>query len=201
MDSSFDPYDSRMILGVDEAGRGPLAGPVVAAGVVLDRHQSISGLDDSKKLTQKKREQLFLEIQERALVTAICEIDAAQIDSINILQATFLAMKNVVLKIQTKIKFDVVLVDGNKTIPGQFEAPQQAIIKGDSLVPSIMAASILAKVHRDRLMEGFDKKFPGYGFAQHKGYGTKIHMEALDRLGPCAIHRQSFAPVRTMRLL
>lgn len=200
MDLNLNQYESCIVAGIDEAGRGPLAGPVVAAGVVLDCHRPIIGLNDSKKLTEKKRESLFLEINDRALVVAISEIDAAQIDRINILQATLLAMKNVLIEIHNKIKLDWALIDGNMTV-ASVGIRQRAIVKGDTLVPSIMAASIIAKVHRDRMMKNFDERFPGYGFADHKGYGTKKHMDALTALGPCSIHRLSFAPLKSPSLL
>lgn len=200
MDLNLNQYESCIVAGIDEVGRGPLAGPVVAAGVVLDCHRPIMGLNDSKKLTEKMRNRLFQEINDRALVVAISEVDAAQIDKINILQATLLAMKNVLLEMHTKTKLDWALIDGNMTIPS-VGIRQRAIVKGDTLVPSIMAASIIAKVYRDRLMKNFDELFPGYDFAVHKGYGTKKHMDALAALGPSPIHRLSFAPLKAPRLL
>ncbi len=200
---SFDlgEYETHIVVGIDEAGRGPLAGPVVAAGVVLDRHHPIAGLNDSKKLSEKAREELFLEINQHALAVAISEVDARNIDRINILRATLLAMKNVLLQISAKISLDWALIDGNVMIPGDMPVKQRAIIKGDALVPSIMAASIVAKVHRDRLMKEFDKLYSGYGFDSHKGYGTAMHMNALATLGPCPIHRLSYEPLRSPSLL
>lgn len=191
----------KIVIGVDEVGRGPLAGPVVAAGVVLDENRPISFLADSKKIPEKQRASLAKEIYEKALQVAVCEIDQTVIDRINILQATFLAMANVVNQIEKKLKADFILVDGNKIIPSIDKHRQQAIIKGDSLVPSIMAASIVAKVHRDRLMEKYDADFPQYGFLKHKGYGTKAHLAAINQHGPCPIHRLSFAPLKLLPLL
>lgn len=181
------------VLGIDEAGRGPLAGPVVAAGVVLG--SDISGLGDSKKLGEKARESLYQEIMARALFVSVKVIDANVIDQINILQATLLAMKQVIIEAQKALPIAQVLIDGNQLVNG-IDIPQEAIIKGDSKVRSIMAASIVAKVHRDRLMNEYHQQFPAYGFLSHKGYGTKAHMNAISLFGPCAIHRMSFAPLK-----
>ena len=184
----------RMIAGVDEAGRGPLAGPVVAAAVVLGANPSLEGLKDSKKLSEKKREQLFDRIQEVAVSYAIAIVDRETIDRINILQATLSAMQQAVL--QLSIKPDHVCIDGNQSphLPGY---SVETIIKGDDKVLAISAASVLAKVTRDRLMQEYDQQYPGYGFAKHKGYGTQVHRLAIEQLGPCDIHRRSFAPIST----
>ncbi len=187
-----------LLAGVDEAGRGPLAGPVVAALVVLDPKKPIDGLNDSKKLSEKARETLFLKIRERALFVAVSEVSSNIIDEINILQATLIAMENVVSEASANLNLWQVLIDGNQKIPGLPQVRQNAIVKGDSLVPEIMAASIIAKVHRDRLMTKFHDHFPIYGFRNHKGYGTKEHMDAIFKHGPCAIHRRSFEPVKSM---
>jgi ribonuclease HII len=181
-----------LVAGVDEAGRGPLAGPVVAAAVILDERQPIAGLADSKKLTARARERLFDEIRAKALCCAIAEASVAEIDSLNILQATLLAMRRAVDGL--RLKPGKVLVDGNR-IP-VLDVVAEAIVKGDALVPAISAASILAKVYRDRLCAELDAAHPGYGFAIHKGYGTELHMQALRQHGPCAAHRQSYKPVR-----
>lgn len=181
-----------LIAGVDEAGRGPLAGPVVAAAVILDELQPIGGLNDSKKLSAKRREQLFDEIKARALCFSIAEATVHEIDELNILQATMLAMKRAVEGL--RLKPQRVLVDGNR-IP-KLDILAEAIVQGDALVPAISAASILAKVHRDRLCEHLHARFPVYGFDQHKGYGTAQHLEALLAHGPAECHRQTFAPVR-----
>lgn len=181
-----------LVAGVDEAGRGPLAGPVVAAAVILDERQTIAGLADSKKLTARARDRLFDEIRAKALCCAIAEASVAEIDSLNILQATLLAMKRAVEGL--RLKPGKVLVDGNR-IP-VIDVVAEAIVKGDTLVPAISAASILAKVHRDRLCAELDTIHPGYGFAIHKGYGTELHMQALHQFGPCAAHRRSYKPVR-----
>ena len=180
-----------LVAGVDEAGRGPLAGPVVAAAVILDELQPIAGLDDSKKLTAKRRERLFDEIRARALCFSIAEASVEEIDAINILQATLLAMKRAVEGLRLKpVK---VLVDGNR-LP-VLDVRAEAIVQGDALVPAISAASILAKVHRDRLCDELHSLYPVYGFDQHKGYGTAQHLKALQVHGPAACHRMTFAPV------
>lgn len=182
---------SGLVAGVDEAGRGPLAGPVVAAAVILDDLNPIRGLNDSKKLTAKRREALFDEIRARALCCAIAEASVQEIDQLNILQATLLAMKRAVEGLRLPPK--LVLVDGNRLplLPMQAEA----IVQGDALVPAISAASILAKVHRDRLCEAMHQRYPAYGFDQHKGYGTAQHLAALQAHGPADCHRMTFAPV------
>ena len=186
--------DPRIIAGVDEAGRGPLAGPVVAAAVILGVNPPLEGLKDSKKLSEKKREQLFDRIQEVAVSYAIAIVDRETIDRINILQATLSGMQQAVL--QLVIKPDHVCIDGNQSpqLPGY---SVETIIKGDDKVLAISAASVLAKVTRDRLMRDYDQQYPGYGFAKHKGYGTQAHRLAIEQLGPCAIHRRSFAPIST----
>ena len=184
-----------LIVGVDEAGRGPLAGPVVAAAVIFKPNDIPLGLNDSKKLSEKKREVLYDEIISRAAYFSITEISSVEIDRINILQASLLAMKKSVLSIYKKTPIDMILIDGNQTLGKDLVLSQKAIIKGDTLIQEIMAASILAKVHRDRLMKKFEDEYPGYGFVKHKGYGTKLHLEALKRLGPCAIHRLTFRGV------
>lgn len=177
-----------IIAGVDEAGRGPLAGPVVAAAVVLKPDQSIAKLTDSKKLTAKQREQLYTIITTQAQAFAIASADVEEIDKLNILWASMLAMQRAVM--QLPCKPDHVLVDGNRT--PELPCSAEAIIQGDSKVASISAASVLAKVTRDRILLEYDDIYPGYGFAQHKGYPTKAHYAALEKLGPCIIHRRSF---------
>ena len=180
-----------LVAGVDEAGRGPLAGPVVAAAVILDDLQPIAGIDDSKKLTAKRRERLFDDIRARALCFSIAEASVAEIDTMNILQATLLAMKRAVEGLRLRpVK---VLVDGNR-LP-VLDVRAEAIVQGDALVPAISAASILAKVHRDRLCDELHQLYPVYGFDQHKGYGTAQHLQALQAHGPAACHRMTFAPV------
>ena len=183
------------ICGVDEAGRGPLAGAVYAAAVILDPARSISGLADSKMLSEKKRAALEIEIRGKALAFCVAEASVAEIDEINILQATLLAMKRAVegLCLSTRIRYEVV-VDG-LYVP-RVALPSRAVVEGDRLIAEISAASILAKTARDREMCALDNRYPQYGFARHKGYGTRVHMEALMAIGPCEIHRQSFAPVR-----
>lgn len=176
------------VCGVDEAGRGPLAGPVCAAAVILPAYLDIPGLDDSKKLTDKRRRELFPVILEKALAYGIAFSDHREIDEINILQATYLAMDRAIK--QLKIVPQIALIDGNRA--GNFGLPVETVVKGDSLSASIAAASVLAKVTRDDYMLEMDKKYPGYGFAVHKGYGTKAHYEALSTLGPCEIHRMTF---------
>ena len=176
------------ICGVDEAGRGPLAGPVCAAAVILPADLELPGLNDSKKLTDKKRRELYDLITEQAVAYAIALVDEKTVDEINILQATFLAMQRAVSDLRTTP--DIVLIDGNRA--PELSVPTKTIVKGDSLSASIAAASILAKVTRDRLMEELDEQYPEYGFAVHKGYGTKRHYEALRINGPSPIHRMSF---------
>ncbi len=181
-----------LIAGVDEAGRGPLAGPVVAAAVILPAHYTLPGLTDSKKLSAKRRTTLATAITQQALAYAIAQASVAEIDQLNILQATLLAMQRAVNALA--LVPDVVWVDGNRC--PELAIPVQAIIRGDQTVPAISAASILAKVSRDALMDALDVQYPGYGLAQHKGYGTQAHREALTRLGPSPCHRRSFAPVQ-----
>ena len=178
----------RLICGVDEAGRGPLAGPVCAAAVMLPPGLEIPGLNDSKKLTDKKRRELYDVITAQAVSYGIAFASEQEIDEINILQATFLAMERAMQKLSPQP--ELALIDGNRT--KDFGLPVRTIVKGDSLSASIAAASILAKVTRDRLMEEYDAQYPQYGFAVHKGYGTKRHYEALREYGPCGIHRQTF---------
>ena len=177
--------------GVDEAGRGPLAGPVVAAAVILDERQPIAGLNDSKKLSPARREALFEQIRARALCFAIAEASVEEIDRLNILQAPLLAMQPAVAGL--RLRPGLVLVDGNR-LP-VLDCAAEAIVGGDALVPSISAASILAKVYRDRWCVEVDAQYPQYGFAGHKGYGTAAHMDALRAHGACPLHRRSFAPV------
>ncbi len=174
---------AQSVVGVDEAGRGPLAGPVVAAAVMLDPEKPIVGLDDSKQLTESVREVLYEQIYAQALFVAVKAVDAEVIDKINILQATFLAMRQAVNAAVIARTVDLVVVDGNQKIP-ELTVKQMAIVGGDGLVECIMAASIIAKVYRDRVMKRFDVAHPGYGFANNKGYGTAQHMLALSKLGP-----------------
>ena len=180
-----------LIAGVDEAGRGPLAGPVVAAAVILDDLKPIAGLADSKVLTEKKRERLFDEIRARALCFSVAQASVDEIDKLNILQATLMAMRRAVEGLRLAPK--LVLVDGNRlpSLPMRGEA----VVKGDALVAAISAASILAKVTRDRLCLELDQQYPAYGFARHKGYGTAQHLAALKEQGACPQHRRSFRPV------
>jgi ribonuclease HII len=180
-----------LIAGVDEAGRGPLAGPVVAAAVILDDLNPIKGLADSKKLTALKRDKLYDEIRAKALCCSIAEASVEEIDALNILQATMLAMRRAVEGL--RLKPNKVLVDGNR-LP-VLDVLAEAIVKGDSKVQAISAASILAKVTRDRWCEQIDHEYPAYGFAKHKGYGTEAHMQALKKHGATPWHRKSFAPV------
>lgn len=177
-----------VVCGVDEAGRGPLAGPVCAAAVILPRETVIEGLNDSKKLTDQKRRALYDVITERAVAYGIAFASEQEIDEINILQATFLAMERAMQKLT--VRPQLALIDGNRA--KDFGLPVRTIVHGDSLSASIAAASILAKVTRDRLMEELDGEYPQYGFAVHKGYGTKRHYEALRAYGPCPIHRRTF---------
>ena len=180
-----------LVAGVDEAGRGPLAGPVVAAAVILDDLHPIAGLADSKKLTAARREKLYDEIRAKALCCSIAEASVEEIDQLNILQATLLAMRRAVMGL--RLKPVMVLVDGNRLPTLDIQA--EAIVKGDALVPAISAASILAKVHRDGWWAQVHEEFPQYGFDGHKGYGTAVHMAALREHGACVHHRRSFAPV------
>ncbi|HFQ91460.1 MAG TPA: ribonuclease HII [Chromatiales bacterium] len=190
---AFDFSAGRVLVaGVDEAGRGPLAGPVIAAAVILDPAQPIAGLDDSKKLSAARRERLDGEIREKALAWALGRAEVEEIDRINILQASLLAMRRAVLALDPAPEH--ALIDGNRC--PELPCPAEPVIGGDAKVAAIGAASILAKVARDREMIELDARFPGYGLAQHKGYPSKAHLQALERLGPTPIHRRSFAPVR-----
>lgn len=191
----FDSNEG-LVAGVDEAGRGPLAGPVVAAAVILDDMQRIKGLNDSKQLTALQRERLFDEIRAKALAFCVAEASVAEIDTLNILHATMLAMKRAVEGLRLPPR--KVLVDGNR-LP-QIRIRAEAIVGGDALVASISAASILAKVTRDRLCVEHEQRWPQYGFATHKGYGTAAHLVALGEHGPCDWHRRSFEPVRLAAL-
>lgn len=180
--------------GVDEVGRGPLCGDVVTAAVILDPKRPIEGLNDSKKLTEKRRDALFDQIRERALSFCIARASVEEIDQLNILQASLLAMKRAVEGLP--IQPELVLVDGNR-LP-RWDYRSEAVVKGDSRVEAIAAASILAKVTRDREMKALDTQYPGYGLAGHKGYPTAAHLDALKRLGVTAIHRRSYAPVQAL---
>lgn len=184
------------IAGVDEAGRGPLAGPVFAAAVILPVRWCLPGLTDSKKLNARQREELFAEICSKAVSVGIGCAEVGEIDSLNILNATLLAMQRAVSGLDPVP--DEALIDGNRC--PDLPCPARAIVGGDLSEPSISAASIIAKVTRDRIMMEMHEKYPDYGFDQHKGYGTRRHLEALERLGPCEIHRRSFAPVARFHL-
>lgn len=179
------------IAGLDEVGRGPLFGPVVAAAVILPWGCRLQGLTDSKKLTERKREELDIEIRSNAVALAISAVDAATIDRINIRRASLLAMRRAVE--QLALTPDYLLIDGRDTI--DWPCPQQAVVQGDATSYSIAAASVLAKVYRDRLLVELDREFPGYGLASHKGYGCPEHLAALARLGPTPLHRKSYQPV------
>ena len=192
------PIISGLLAGTDEAGRGPLAGNVVAAAVILNPDRSIQGLDDSKKLSEKKRQLLAAEIKEKALSWFVVSVTPQQIDEMNILQASLFAMKTAAEKLH--VSPDHIFVDGNKTLVDCLYA-NTAIIKGDSRVAEISAASILAKVERDAQMLALHSLYPEYGFDRHKGYPTKVHREVLNTLGPCPAHRRSYAPVREALLL
>ena len=183
-----DSLNLRLICGVDEAGRGPLAGPVCAAAVILPEHLEIPGLTDSKKLSDKKRRELFPIIQEQAVAYGIGLASEAEIDEINILQATFLAMRRALD--QLSVKPEIALIDGNRET--DFGLPVKTVVKGDSLSANIAAASVLAKGTRDNIMVELAETYPEYGFEIHKGYGTKAHYEALRQYGPCPIHRKTF---------
>jgi len=190
----------QLIGGVDEAGRGPLAGPVVAACVVIGPdfsldHSDLELVADSKSLSAKKRERLFKVIREKAKAVEIGLVGRETIDKINILQASFLAMRRAIAKLP--LSPDYILLDGAFKIP-KLSKPQTAIVKGDASVFSIAAASIIAKVSRDWLLQEMDKKYPEYGFAKHKGYGTKQHLEMIDKYGPCPEHRLSFSPLKEL---
>ena len=194
----FRAHEVRQIIaGVDEVGRGPLAGPVVCAAVILDDSFPIDGLDDSKKLSEKNRDRLAVEIRKRSLSWSIAWADAAEIDCLNILQATMLGMRRAIVGLRRLP--EVVQVDGNR-LPNLYLSGQQlrgeAVVGGDGSIAAISAASIIAKVERDAMMRRMDSLYPGYGFAQHKGYGTAEHLRNLDHLGPCQQHRRSFRPIR-----
>ncbi len=191
VDKWYPPKNINYLAGVDEVGRGPLAGDVVTAAVILPTNHSIQGLADSKALTAHQREALYKEIVEQALCYCVGRASVTEIDQYNILQSTMMAMRRAVLGLS--VQPDFVAVDGNR-VP-QWEYPSEAVVKGDGRVEVISAASIIAKVVRDREMVEFEAKFPGYGFAKNKGYGTAQHLEALKRLGATPIHRRSFAPV------
>jgi ribonuclease HII len=186
------PIIEGLLAGVDEAGRGPLVGNVVAAAVILDNNRPVDGLADSKKLSAKRREQLAEQIRERAIAWSVISIDAAEIDRINILQATLLAMKQSVEHLT--VVPEHVFIDGNRC--PDINVPATAVVKGDARVAEISAASILAKVERDAQMRVLHETWPQYGFDKHKGYPTKAHFEALAEHGPCPEHRRSFGPVR-----
>lgn len=186
-----------VVAGCDEVGRGPWAGPVVAAAVVLDPARPIAGLADSKALSPRRREALDAQIRAHSLGWSIAESSVEEIDQLNILQATMLAMQRAVSALPCRI--DLLLVDGNQT--PKVAVPCQAIVGGDAAHPAISAASIIAKVYRDRLMTELGQRHPGYGFEQHSGYGTAAHRAALLTLGPCAAHRRSFAPIRRLLTL
>ncbi|MCF6754606.1 ribonuclease HII [Stutzerimonas degradans] len=183
-----------LVAGVDEVGRGPLCGPVVTAAVILDPLRPIQGLNDSKKLSEARREALFDEIQEKALAWCIARAEVEEIDRLNILHATMLAMQRAVEGLSVVPR--LALIDGNRC--PVLAVPSAAVVQGDASVPAIAAASILAKVSRDREMQALDLVYPGYGLAGHKGYPTPAHLQALESLGPTPIHRRSFAPVRVL---
>jgi ribonuclease HII len=186
-----DTVDGSIVAGVDEVGRGPLAGPVLAAAVILDPTRPIAGLRDSKRLSARQREALYVEIVERARAIGVGRAEVDEIDALNILRATLLAMQRAVASLS--VRPDVAYVDGNQ--PPRLDMPVVAIVGGDDRVPAISAASIVAKVLRDREMADLAERYPGYGFEAHKGYATAVHLEALARLGPTPVHRRSFAPV------
>ena len=190
----FDFSQGKLIAGVDEVGRGPLVGNVVAAAVILDPDKPIEGLADSKKLTAKRREVLYHEIKAKSLAWCVASASPEEIDQINILHASMLAMKRAVEGLPLKAEF--VYVDGNRS--PDLDCPSEPVVKGDSKIPEISAASILAKVDRDREMEELDKTYPQYGFAKHKGYPTAAHFAALKEHGPLVEHRRSFKPVREL---
>lgn len=191
-------FGAGRVAGVDEAGRGPLAGPVVAAAVILDPSRPIEGLNDSKKLSEAKRERLALDIREKALSWAIAEASATEIDEINILQASLLAMRRATEALHFAPEF--AQIDGNK-VPSGLPCPAEAVVKGDGKIAAIAAASILAKTYRDALMRELAVSFPQYGFERHMGYPTPAHFAALKAHGPCSAHRRSFAPVAQLSLL
>lgn len=195
MDELFTPdYHGPGLAGVDEVGRGPLAGDVVAAAVILDPRRPVAGLRDSKKLSAVRRQELALDIRERSLAWSVARATVAEIDEHNILQASLLAMHRAVLALVPQPAY--VLVDGNR-LP-RWEYASEPVVKGDDRVPAIAAASILAKVQRDGELVALEQSYPGYGFAAHKGYPTKAHLEALKRLGVTPVHRRTFGPVRAL---
>lgn len=185
---------AKIVAGVDEVGRGPLAGPVVTAAVILDEYNPIAGLTDSKKLTEQQRETLAAEIKQKAVAWSLGRAEVCEIDELNILQATLLAMQRAIAALSPLPEY--VLVDGNRC--PVFHCPAEAIVKGDLYVPMISAASIIAKVARDQEMQELDKQFPGYGLLRHKGYPTKAHIAALEKLGVTSIHRRSYGPVKRL---
>ena len=189
-----DAWQGRRVCGADEAGRGPLAGPVIAAAVILDPARPIDGLRDSKQLSPARRGELAQAIRGRATAWAVGSASVDEIDRLNILQASLLAMRRAIESLEPAAEF--ALIDGDQLPRLAIEA--RAVIGGDALEPAISAASIVAKHHRDRLMADLDRVFPGYGFAEHAGYPTPRHLQRLRELGPCAAHRRSFAPVRTL---
>lgn len=191
--------DLELLAGIDEAGRGPLAGPVVAAAVILDPCHTIAGLADSKTLSPVRRAQLEAEIQQHAIAWSVAWADSAEIDALNILQATMLAMRRAVLGLC--VVPSAVEVDGNRLpnlVFGDSALPGRAIVGGDACIPAISAASIIAKEQRDRMMVELDRMYPEYGFGQHKGYGTAVHRDKINSLGPCPQHRRSFRPLADM---
>ena len=195
MDDLFQvSYEGADIAGVDEVGRGPLAGDVVAAAVILDPARPIEGLRDSKKLTEKRREELAVQIREQAIAWAVTRASVAEIDELNILHASMLAMKRAVEALNPQPGY--VLVDGNRLPVWSYAS--EPVVKGDDRVPAIAAASILAKVQRDTELIALEEQYPGYGFAKHKGYPTAAHLSALRELGVTPVHRRSFAPVREL---
>jgi ribonuclease HII len=189
--------DGATVAGVDEAGCGPLAGPVVAAAVILEPGGRWDGLNDSKQMSAETREELYARVLDKARAFAWAVVGPRTIDRLNIRRARLEAMRRAVARL--RVAPTLVLVDGNVEVPGLTQ-PQQAVVDGDARLISIAAASVLAKVVRDRIMDRLDRVWPGYGFARHKGYGTKEHLEAIDRLGPCALHRYSFRPVYVLEL-
>lgn len=189
--------DVDALAGVDEAGCAPLAGPVVVAAVVLDPARRINGLDDSKALSAAVREKLYARITAHASAWSVVAVDVAEIDRVNIYHARMLGMTRALERLPRPARF--ALIDGNR-LPRLLPCPARALVGGDAIAPAISAASIIAKVTRDRIMRELDARWPGYGFAQHKGYPTPAHLEALQRLGPCPEHRRSFAPVRQVCL-
>jgi ribonuclease HII len=194
MTLDLSDINSSYVAGVDEAGRGPLAGPVIAAAVILDPENPVGGLKDSKQLTQPRREALYLEITQKALAWATGRASVEEIDRLNILQATLLAMQRAVVMLSPPAL--CVLVDGNQC--PRLDCPVEAVVRGDSTVAAISAASIIAKVTRDREMIEMDRRYPGYGLARHKGYPSREHLLALQRLGVTPLHRRSYAPVRKL---